>query len=69
MSSYRLKTLILALGAIGLAAGAATYAAPPAPYWFNWTTVVNNTDDYADNRLRAGRQPSAACSTATTSPR
>jgi len=44
MSSYRLKTLFLALSAIGVAATAATYAAPPAPAWFTWTTVVNNTD-------------------------
>lgn len=41
MQAKRLSSFLVAFGAIGLAAAAASYAAPP---WFTWTTVVNNND-------------------------
>jgi hypothetical protein len=41
MQAKRLRNFCVTLGAIGLAASAASLAAPP---WFTWTTVVNNTD-------------------------
>jgi len=48
MKNLCLHSVPITLGAAALAAATMTvataYAAPPSPPWFEWTTVVNNTD-------------------------
>ena len=44
MKGDRLRPLACALAATAMGAAQTLEAAPPAPPWFTWTTVVNNTD-------------------------
>ena len=44
MKGDRLRPFAYALAATAMGAAQTLEAAPPAPPWFTWTTVVNNTD-------------------------
>lgn len=60
MQAKRLSSFLVAFGAIGLAATAASYAAPPSPPLFSWSTVVNNTDTMPSStkKFNSYNQPS-----------